>query len=99
ITENEILKCIENLKNNKAYGSDQILNEYIKTTKSVMLPVYVLLFNLILDSGIVPTEWVNGMICPIYKNKGSKADADSYSGITILSCLCKLFTSVLNARL
>ena len=44
-------------------------------------------------------EWSQGMISPIYKNKGDKANPDNYRGITILSCFVKLFTSVLNNRL
>ena len=35
----------------------------------------------------------------MYKNKGSKADPDNYRGITILSCLGKLFTGTINYRL
>jgi hypothetical protein len=40
-----------------------------------------------------------GMIRPIYKNKGNINDPDNYRSITILSCLGKLFTSVINIRL
>ena len=32
---------------------------------------------------------------PLYKNKGSVNDPDNYRGITLLSCLSKLFTSAL----
>ena len=63
------------------------------------MPIYVRLFNLILCSGFVPKEWLIEMIKPLYKNKGDKHNADNYRGITLLSCLGKLFTSVLNERL
>ncbi|KAK6175976.1 hypothetical protein SNE40_014348 [Patella caerulea] len=99
ITDIEIEYCINNLKNNKSHGMDEILNEYIKCTKLTMIPIYVILFNVILDTGLVPTEWCSGMIFPIYKNKGSKDDVCNYRSITILSCFCKLFTSVINNRL
>ena len=39
------------------------------------------------------------MINPLYKNKGSIKNVDNYRGITLLSCLGKLFTSVFNFRL
>ena len=53
ITEGEILKCIKALKNNKSSANDRILNEYIKNSTDVLLPVYVSLFNLILDTGYI----------------------------------------------
>merc|ERR1712240_569828 len=62
-------------------------------------PMYTLLFNRVLEEGIVPESWLNGMILPIYKNKGDSNDPDNYRGITLLSCLGKLFTSVINCRL
>ena len=64
-----------------------------------MLSVFITLFNLVLESGFIPKSWTCGFIKPIYKNKFSGADANNYRGITILSCLGKLFTSVLNNRL
>ena len=98
ITPAEIEKCINKLKNSKSPGTDNIINEYIKQTKQLLLPVYTQLFNIILDTGIIPTSWVKGIIVPIYKNKGDSLDPGNYRPITLLSCLGKLFTAVLNDR-
>lgn len=57
------------------------------------------LFNLIFDSGVVPETWLVGDILPIYKKKGDAKLPENYRPITLLSCLGKLFTSVLNNRL
>ena len=99
ITIAEISKCIKTLKNGKAPADDHILNEYIKSTKEQFLPVYEKLFNVIFDTGIIPSAWLEGIIRPIYKNKGDPKEANNYRPITILSCLGKVFTSVLNSRL
>ena len=86
-------------KNNKSSGSDFILNEYIKASIDRMLPLYVKLFNLVFESGIVPEAWLIGDIIPIYKNKGSRCSPENYRPITLLSCLGKIFTSVISSRL
>ena len=99
ITASEIVKAVKKLKNNKACGTDEIYNEYIKSSIDMLLPVYVKLFNIIYENGIIPTTWTTGIIKPIYKQKGSREDPDNYRPITILSCLGKLYTSVLNNRL
>ena len=57
------------------------------------------LFNTILKSGIIPSSWCISFISPIYKNKGSKSDPDNYRGISLISCLGKLFTALINERL
>ena len=79
--------------------NDHVLNEYLKYSKDVMLPIYCKLFNRILNTGIIPEARSKGTILPIYKNKGDINDPDNYRGITILSCFGKLFTAVLNKRL
>ena len=87
------------LKNNKSCGTDFILNEFLKNSCQKMLPIFVKLFNIVFESGIIPDLWSVGIICPIYKNKGDAAKPDNYKGITILSCYGKLFTAVLNNSL
>ena len=65
ITEKEIQEAIKQLKNNKSHGFDKILNEHLNTTINVMSPIYVKLFNIIYDTGIVPDSWTQGSIFPM----------------------------------
>ena len=98
-TDSEIIKAVKNLKNNKSHGTDSILNEHIKATIDIMATVYTKLFNVIFDTGLVPESWTLGNIIPIFKNKGTVTNPENYRPITLLSCLGKLFTSILNARI
>ena len=95
----EIKKHITSHKNNKSPGVDNILNEFIKYGPEELIPVLEKLFNIVLDTGIIPTNWTIGVIKPLYKNKGDINDVNNYRGITLLSCIGKLFTSILNSRL
>ena len=63
------------------------------------MPIYEKLFNFVFDSGLLPNAWLEGSIRPIYKNKGDPKMVQNYRPITILSCLGKVFTAVLNRRL
>jgi hypothetical protein len=63
------------------------------------LEILALLFNLVLQCGKIPDDWSVGNIWPLYKGSGDKNNVDNYRGITILSCVGKLFTSILNNRI
>ena len=99
ITELEITEAIRKLKNNKAPGTDNILNEYLKHSSPLLISLYCKVFNLVLDCGIIPESWSSGIIKPVYKNKGNPSDPDNFRAITLISCVGKLFTSILNSRL
>ena len=57
------------------------------------------LFNVIFDSGIFPEQRSVNIIKPLYKNSCDLNCPDNYHGITILSCLGKLLSNLLNDRL
>ena len=99
ITEQEIIKAISTLKNGKASGNDHIKNELLKSLPHEYISILCKHFNTILDSGIIPREWGVGTIMPLFKNKGSALDPGNYRGITLLSCISKLFTAILNKRI
>ena len=99
IEECEIRKAVKTLKTGKACGIDGILNEYIVNTLDMLIPVYKILFNTVLSTGVIPSDWLIGIVIPIFKKKGSEKEANNYRDITLLSCLGKLFTGILNERL
>ena len=76
-----------------------IVNEFIKNSPDEFYTVMEKYFNLIINTGHVPSEWCIGLIQTIFKNKGSVHDVDNYRGITLLSCMGKVFTVLIINRL
>lgn len=98
ITCSEILSAVKSLKRNKAYGNDCLLNEYFIESIDILSSHICDLFNCILNSGCFPDKWTEGIIIPLHK-KGNQNDVNNYRGITLVSCLSKLFTTVINRRI
>ena len=95
IPADEISKSVKDLKIEKTYYDDNIINEYIKSSAYLLMPIYVILFNCIL----VPDTWLSGNIIPIFKNKEKSSDPKNYKLISILSSQRKHSTSMFNRRL
>ena len=98
ISISEVYCAINMLKRNKAAWSDLLVNEYFVEANDIIASHLVDLFNAILDSGYFPEKWTEGIIIPVFK-KGNPDDANNYRGITLVSCLSKLFTGILNKRI
>jgi hypothetical protein len=97
ITESEILNAINKSSNGKAPGVDGIINELLKHSKLILIPVLLELFNSVMNCGGFPKEWSEAMIIPIHK-KGPADDPDNYRGISLLPSIAKLFTKIINER-
>ena len=96
-TMSEFIKCIKSLKTGKAPGPDGVVYEFIKNCPRVYEPL-LKLFNEIFVSGVYPVDWKTCHILPLFK-KGSVNDPGNYRGISLLSCVSKLYTKLLNNRL
>ncbi len=58
------------------------------------------LFQLCFDSGKIPSIWTQSIISPIPKNRTNDPRVpQNYRGISLLSCVYKLYSATLNARL
>lgn len=97
-TFNEIKQGIGKLKNKKSAGNDLILNEFIKTSSDILLPVLTKVFNIILNNGKMPESWNLSVITSLYKS-GDPNDTNNYRGLSVTSCMGKLFTNLLQQSL
>ena len=98
IDEKEVRFTISNLKHKKSPGYDRISNEMLKCTNTQGIKLLAKLFNKILKTGNFPQEWNYGLIKLIHKGNDIY-DPNNYRGITLNSCLGKLFCTVLYNRL
>ena len=98
ISKSEVKESIMNAKRGKATGIDEIPVEVLNNTTAVAF--LVSLFQACFASGVIPEEWTKGIINPVLKS-GTNDPRDSllYRGITLMSCVYKIFCSVLNKRL
>ena len=92
ISEKEVLTAAKKLKNNKSSAYDTIKNEMIKSALPFLSKSITHAFNSILNTSKFPKSWKEGIVIPLHKN-GSQFDPNNYRGITLNSCLGKLFCS------
>ena len=98
LTMDELESNIRELKTDKSAGQDNVLNEFIVNAPVSVRLLILAIFNNILNLEYFPECWAKGGIVPIHKS-GDKNVANNYRGITLLSCLGKLFTRVMNNRM
>ena len=98
ISLTEVRKSVMSSKNKKAVGIDNIPNEILKN--ETCINVLHRLFNACFQSGKIPSLWLQAIISPIPKSSSKDARVPlNYRGISLLSTLSKIYTSLLNIRL
>ena len=98
ITLEELKNASYVLRPGKSTGPDPISYEMLECIIEKQPNVLLKLFNsILLYNGKTP-GWYKSILILLYK-KGSKTEPLNYRGISLLSCVSKLFTAVLNKRL
>ena len=94
----ELDGAIQRLQYGKAAGPDQVRNEVLKAGGATSKRLLLKLFNWINEQEIVPREWGTSLVTYLHK-KGDESDPGNYRGISLISCLGKLYLSLWATRL
>ena len=99
LTREELERSIKNLDDEKAYGSDEIHNQFLKNLPPTKVTELLGMFNRSWTRGEVPKEWKKGIILPFLKPGKEKHLPENYRPITLLSRVSALLESMVGERL
>ena len=85
---------MSDLPASKAVGFDQISARLLKASMPFTAASLTHIFNLAIESGIIPKDWKKARVTPIHKDD-SRVDPSNYRPILILSVIAKLFVKII----
>ena len=97
-SDEELVEALKRLKYYKASGSDKVKNEALKPGGEQLRKNILKLFDWIHSREEMPADWASSLVFNLYKD-GDATDPSNYRGISLISCLGKLYLSIWNARL
>ena len=94
LTPEMIAKKIKKMKDNKSPGVDGIPLKLLKEIVEQISTPLAQFFNLSPEEGIVPSEWKDANITPLFK-KGSRNKPNNYRPVSLTSVVCKLLETLI----
>lgn len=99
ISEVEVREALKKMKNGKAVGPDQIPAEVWKSLGEEGIRLLTEFLNMVMIKEIIPNEWRESLLVPIFKVKGDIQSCNNYRAVKLTSHTMKLLERVLDKRL
>ena len=89
---------LSQLNISKTTGPDKIHAWILKEGRFGLCKPLLMLFNLSLKCGKLPTEWKQAVVTPMFK-KVSRYDPNNYHPVSLTSQVCKILESLVSERM
>ena len=97
VSTNFVLKQLSKLKVTKALGLDGITARLSKDAAPVIAKPITYLVNLTISTGLIPAEWKNARVTPIFKS-GARNDVNNYQPISVLPPVSKIMECTIQVQ-
>ena len=94
VTPEVVASRINKIKENKSPGVDGISPKILKETVQQISTPLAHVFNMSPQEGIVPLEWKEANIIPLFK-KGSRNKSVNHRPVSLTSVICKLLETII----
>jgi len=93
ITEEKVSAKLDKIRDDNAAGADDLLPRFLNSIKKEIISPIVMLFKKVLREEIVPSDWRDTNVVPIFK-VGQRCVAANYRPVSLTSQICKVFEAV-----
>jgi ribonuclease P/MRP protein subunit RPP40 len=98
IEEQVVLEKLTKINVGKSHGPDELHGKLLYEIRYEIVKDLTKLFNLSLETGVVPQDWRDADVCPLFK-KGKRDKAENYRPVSLTSIVGKLLESILKDRI
>ena len=98
VSEDYVLKIIDNLKSKSSSGVDHLSNNLLKNIKYQIITPLTLIINQTITTGIFPDALKTAKVIPIHK-KGETTIFGNYRPVSLLPSVSKVFERVIHNQL
>ena len=98
IDELDVLRAINKLKCKLTCGPDNLPPVLFKRLKHCLSKPLALIFNQLLSVGVVPSEWKQAIIVPVFK-KGAAGMVSNYRPISLTCVLSKIMERIISNKI
>ena len=99
IVHDNIKKLLMTLNPNSSLDILDFDSKLLRLGAFYIVESLTVIYNLSINSGIVPSDWKHARITPVYKGKGDVSDPSNFRPISVIGHLAKIFEKEIQFQL